>query len=225
MFHINRKRCTAVLAAVSMAWLASSSIAQQPESPDPYARPDQSWISISGTAVHPVLDGFTLDYGEGTVFVEMDDWDWYNDSSSVLDGDKVTVYGEIDDDFFEATTIEAGSVYVENLGTYFYANSDDEESAYTSTAWISTAPIVVGETTARGIVTDVTGREFTIDTGLRQITVDTIGMAYNPMDDQGYQQIDEGDYVSVTGEMDYDFWENRELAADIIINLDENGGS
>jgi len=63
------------------------------------------------------------------------------------------------------------------------------------------------------------GREFTVDTGLQKMKVDTMAMAYNPMDDKGYQQIDIGDYVSVSGNMDYDFWEKRELMADSIVTL------
>jgi hypothetical protein len=57
----------------------------------------------------------------------MDDWDWYAEGKNLIDGDKVTVYGRIDDDFFETTSIEASSVYVESLGSYFYASAADEE--------------------------------------------------------------------------------------------------
>lgn len=46
------------------------------------------------------------------------------------------------DDLFEKKTIEAGSVYVENLRTAFYANAQDEEDP---TAWtVVVTPIVVG---------------------------------------------------------------------------------
>ena len=47
-------------------------------------------------------------------------------------------------------------------------------------------------------------------------------MGYNPLDDQGYQQIEKGDYVSVTGDMDYEFWDGRELTADTVVTLDDN---
>jgi len=71
----------------------------------------------------------------------------------------------------------------------------------------------------RGTVTSINGREFTIDTRPRQLTVDTIMMSYNPLDDIGYPRIDVGDYVSVTGEMDYDTWTGRELTADSVAVL------
>jgi len=214
----------ALIAGICLFALSAPAMAQAPDDkPNPYLMPDDTWISISGTAVDPQAASFTLDYGEGTVLVEMDDWDWYGDAYGIMDGDKVTVYGEIDDDFYETTSIEAGSVYVESLGTYFYANSDDEEGyeAYYN-YWVSPAPIIVGQTTARGTVTSVTGREFTINTGLQRMKVDTIEMSYNPMDDKGYQQVDVGDYVSVSGDMDYDYWEKRELMADSIVILSDD---
>lgn len=225
MFKFNRMitLSIAIAAGLCLVTVSAPAMAQAPstnDSPNPYLMADQTWISISGTAVDVQPASFTLDYGEGTVLVEMDDWDWYGDAYGILDGDKVTVYGEIDDDFYETTSIEASSVYVENLGTYFYANSADEEGyeGYYD-YWVSYAPIVVGQTTVRGTVTSKMGREFTVDTGLQKMKVDTIAMPYNPMDDKGYQQIDVGDYVSVSGTMDYDFWEKRELMADSIITL------
>ena len=201
---------------------AMPAAAQNSNEEDPYLQPDETWISISGKAVEAQGESFTLDYGEGTVTVEMDDWDWYNENAAVLEGDKVTVYGMIDDDLYETTKIEASSVYVENLGTYFYASAADEDYDDDYAYWVDYDPIVVGQTIVRGTVTSVSGREFTIDAGVRQMTVDTSLMAYNPMDDMGYQQIDTGDYVSVSGDMEADFWENQELMAASVVTLDDD---
>lgn len=71
----------------------------------------------------------------------------------------------------------------------------------------------------RGTVRSIDGRELTIDTGPRMLTVDTATMPYNPLDDKGYISIDRGDYVSVTGTMGEDFWDERELMADRIVVL------
>ena len=60
---------------------------------DPYEQPDESWISISGTVVNPDSDSSVLDYGDGVVTVEIDDWDSYGDAYGLLDGDQVTVQG------------------------------------------------------------------------------------------------------------------------------------
>ena len=207
---------------LTLAILLLPALAYAAVTDDPYLKENESWISLSGTAVDVQGESFTLDYGEGIVTVEMDDWNWYDVDNKILEGDKVTVYGKIDDDLYETTSIEASSVYVENLGTYFYASSADEEYDDDYDYWVVGEPIVLGQTTVRGTVSSINGREFTVDTGPRKLTVDTTTMAYNPVDDKGYQTLDKGDYVSVTGDMEDDFWEGRELMADTVITLEND---
>lgn len=60
------------------------------------------------------------------ITVEMDDWDWYAEGAALSEGDRVTVYGFIDDDFYELRSIEASSVYVDDFNTFFYASGLDE---------------------------------------------------------------------------------------------------
>lgn len=191
---------------------------------DPYALPDNSYISISGTVANPTADSFMLDYGDGVITVEMDDWDSYGDAYGLMDGDKVTVYGDIDDDLYEIASIEAGAVYVENLNTYFYASSDDEEGVSEGlTYWTVSAPIVVSETVVRGTVTSVDHAEeqFTVDTATQQLTIEIEGLGYNPLDELGYQQVEVGDRVSVTGDINYEFFDGRVLHADSVITLSD----
>jgi hypothetical protein len=123
----------------------------------------------------------------------------------------------VDDDFFETTTIEASSVYVESIGTYFYASALDEEDADTFVTLAT--PVVVSSTLLQGTVTKVADDEFTIDTGVRELRVEVDEMPYNPLDDKGYQRIEVGDRVSVAGRMDDDLFEGRELEADSVITL------
>jgi len=186
---------------------------------NPYAKPDDTWISIDGTVDSVSADSFLLDYGPGIITVEMDDGDRDADGYKLAMGDRVRVSGMIDDDMFEARTIEASSVYVESLGTYFYASAVDEEDTFVT----YTTPVDVSATVLQGTVTDVDDEEFTINTGLRSVRVEVEEMAYNPLDDIGYQQIDLGDRVSVTGDMDTDFWEGQtELVADSVVTLSDN---
>ena len=189
---------------------ASPALAQ-----DPYDQPDESWISIDGSVEEVMADAFTLNYGEGIITVEMDDGDRDADAYQLMSGDKVTVTGLVDDDFFQTTTIEAGSVYVEELGTYFYASSADEEDSFVTLAM----PVSDSRFVLQGTVTAVSDDEFMLDTGARQITVELDELGYDPLDDEGYQTIEVGDRVTVTGEMDYDFLEGRELVASSITTL------
>jgi uncharacterized protein YdeI (BOF family) len=186
---------------------------------NPYTKADDTWISISGTVDSVEPDSFLLDYGDGMITVEMDDGDRDADGYKLVKGDKVTVNGRIDDDFFETTTIEAASVYVENLGTYFYASSLDDEDVFLRYWSPIVAPILVSRTVVQGTVTDVDDEEFTLHNGARAIRVEVEQMPYNPLDDKGYQKIEVGDRVSVTGDIDHDLFEGRELVADSIVTL------
>lgn len=187
----------------------------------PYVKPDGSYISLSGEVSSAGIDQFVLDYGDGKVLVEMDDWDWYAQSYQFLENDDVTVYGYVDDDFLETTSIEASSVYVEDLNTYFYANGMDEESF----AW--SGPYIYDyDLRYTGEITEIDGRELTLDTGSRKIVVDTINLGYNPVDDQGFLKVEEGDRIAVYGNLDYSFIDGRELSADALIKLQsEDRGS
>lgn len=193
---------------VAVVWVAAEE--------NPYTAPDESWITISGKVASTGTESFELDYGDGIITVEMDDWDWYDESSALLKGDQVTVQGRMDDDLFEVATIEAASVYVKSLNTYFYANPADEEDV----------PVLVLDTqvTVSGKITSKSGREFTIKTGAQELTVDTINMAYDPLDDVGFQQLDVGDRVRVVGDMDINVFNEKELTADYIVTLQQDAG-
>lgn len=89
--------------------------------------PHGSYVTLGGTVAEASANQFVLDYGEGTIVVEMDDWDWYPEGHDLLENDQVVIYGYVDDDFYERRTIEASSVYVTDAGTQFYASGVDEE--------------------------------------------------------------------------------------------------
>ena len=155
---------------------------------NPYTQPNNTWIRLAGTVKSVSADSFIMDYGSGVITVEMDDGDRDADGYNLFPGDKVIVNGKIDDDFFELTTIEAGSVYVEKLGTYFFASPVDEED-YNYYYSDVTIPIIVASTSVQGIVTEVDNHEFKIDTALKTVTVDVHNMAYNPLDDKEFREL------------------------------------
>ncbi len=201
---------------LSVAFLGAL-LAAPASAQDPYEAPDDTWISVTGTVESVSADEFLLEFeenGESLITVEMDDGDRDADAYKLLPGDTVTVYGIIDDDLFEMRTIEASSVYVHNLNTYFYASAVDEEDTF-----VTITPPVVSAMVLQGVVTEVNDEEFKLSTGLQEITVEVEEMPYNPLDDVGYQKIEVGDRVSVTGHMDYDFLEGRELVAETITTL------
>lgn len=220
MSILNAATCRTRLAAcvVGAAIAALTAAAALAQDRSPYTLADGSWITISGTVDSVRPDSFTLDYGDGTVIVEMDDGDRDADAYQLLRGDMVSVAGRVDDDLYELTSIEASSVFVENIGTTFLSSSVDEESADFWTAAVA-VPTDISKTTVYGTVTDVDEEEFLIDAGLRELRVDVDDMAYNPLDDEGYQKIRVGDRVRVTGDIDRSLFEGRELEADTIVKL------
>ena len=214
-----RQGFPAVTAALLAGVLFSgSTLAAESKTPDPYAMADETWITINGTVESVRPDLFTLDYGEGVVAVEMDDGDRDADAYNLVAGDDVTVSGRIDDDFFETTTIEASAVYVKGLGTTFFSSSIDEEDRETAGTFV-TAPVPLTYMTVQGRVTRVSDDEFIVDTGNRQLTVATDELGYDPLDNKGYQKIEVGDRVRVSGKIEYEFFGGREINADSVIEL------
>jgi len=204
---------TILASSIAAILMSASVVAEQPE-----AMADDSWISLTGEVESVQSDRFMLDYGEGEITVEMDDWDSYGDAWPLAEGDEVTVYGEVDDGLYQDSRIEASSVHVEGLDTFFYASSADEEELGD---WVLDTSAEFGDLTYIGHVESVSpaAESFTIDTGAQELTVYTVQMAYDPLDDDGFQQLEPGDLVSVEGQVDADLFGNGDLYADSIITL------
>lgn len=180
---------------------------------DPYEQEEDTWISIDGTvdAVSPNM--FTLDYGDGVITVEMDDADRDATAYELMQGDRVTVSGMIEDEFFQARTIDANSIYIENLGTYFYSSDREQDDTFVNVG----TPVMVGRTFLQGTVTEVDDEEFTLQVGMSSITVEVEEMPYNPLDEDGYQRVQVGDMVTVSGDMDTDLFEGTEFVAETLV--------
>ncbi|TFI57528.1 NirD/YgiW/YdeI family stress tolerance protein [Sphingomonas parva] len=170
-----------------------------------------SWITLSGRVVESGPNRFQLDYGNGRVTVEMDDWDWFHEGRELVAGDQVTVTGRIDKDLAEQKTIEASSVYVKNLGSVFYANPHDEEDLVGTTVLVPGQP---GWVVATGNVAGIEGREFSLGSGGATVRVDTAKMAENPLDSEGRFQVKPGDRVQVWGNYNAGPREDAEIMAD-----------
>ncbi|WP_162299691.1 hypothetical protein [Marinospirillum perlucidum] len=209
-----------LLRAMTLAGVTSALTLSLPASAQIKDKPDGSWVSLSGQVASHTPSAFTLDFGEGVVQVETDDWDSIGDVWSLSEGDQVTVYGRVDDGLYQNKKIEAGGVYIEDRDTLVTAPSAaDEEDALPPVHSYLAVPADYDVQVA-GTVTSVTGREFTIDTGARMISVDTLQMGYNPLDDKGVVRVEEGDFVSVSGDLDLNVFDENEISAEAIISFD-----
>lgn len=179
---------------------------------------DDTWISITGTVTSTTDNSFKLDFGQELITVDMDGWDDFGDAYPLTDGDKVTVHGNVDHDFFEKATIEASGLFIDGVNSFFYASSEDED-AYGE--WVIDVDTDLGDVTYIGTVEAVnpSTNTFTIDTGAAELSVDTSGLFYNLLDDEGFQQIDAGDRVSVEAVIDSDFINDQDLLATSVVTL------
>lgn len=191
---------------------------------------DGTWLSVSGKISQVGDEYFVLQRGENkkAMTVEMDDWDFYNEAAPLLKGDNVVVYGRMDTDLMNRNKMEAATVFVRGLNTYFYASSIDEESipAWNTYTYYDVSPNYDEGSWVEitGTVSDIQGREFTVNTGYQTFRVDTSQMAYNPLDDEGYQKIRASDRVRVAGEIDDPFFDRREIEASYIVTLKQDQG-
>lgn len=177
---------------------------------------DGNWITLSGEIVSTATDSFLLDYGRGNVTVEMDDWDWYKEGQLLKSGHRVVVLGRVDKQLLVNKTIEASSVFVQNLNTYFYASGSDEERVG---AKPPLAPSSLFTADYTGVISALEGREFTMATAGGPIRVDTSSLRENPLDQEGFQRLKSGDRVYVWGDLDLEKAEGTELNAKGVISL------
>lgn len=214
--QVHRRTAQAALAVLVAGGLTVAHAAK------PYTEPDDAEISLTGRVAVSSAAAFVLDYGEGIITVEMDGHDWYGEGHLVAPGEQVTVWGDVDKDFFELRSIEAERVYVKGSSTIYHASDADEEGGSNyfvpelnldaaDGSWMSVA----------GRITDLDGREFTLSIGGRSVRIDTSEMGYDPTDKVGVQRIQQGDYVVVSGWLDKDLFETNEMLAKKITLLFE----
>jgi len=203
--------------ALLLALVSGSALAvEEPETVE-----SGTWAGLTGRVTSMEEERFKIDYGDGTLTVLVDDWATYNTLFELSKGDKLTVYGRVDKELYETAAIDAASIFVEDLNSYFYASPTDEEEFG---GWAVRTDYEPGAVVYIGNVEEVNRVQgfFTIDTGKMELTVDTTNMLYNPLDDEGFQQIQVGDRVSVEGTIDDDFFQGSEMIADSVVTLEES---
>ena len=184
---------------------------------------DGEYVTLSGKVTSVSANAFQLKVGTEKILVEMDDYDWDSDGYKLVVDDQVIVLGRVDHDFLEKKKVEAGSVYVKSLDTYFYASSADEEGSphiflgYASLAELPENAVV----DLQGTVTKINQEEkkFALNTGFREVTVDTSDLKFDPLDNAGFTQIDRLDRVRVSGLVDDDFFDGKEVEANFLTEI------
>ena len=189
--------------------LTGLSYSASPAQIDPHLQPDNTLLSLQGTAQKVTDNDLMLDFGDGMIRVETDRLE--SESSNISDGDKIIVYGEVDDDLFESTALEANVLYIKNSNITLTRSGMSPN--------VSASQYNDDDMSLTGTITNINGDKFTIDNDKRSVTVDTSELGYNPFDDEGSQKLNKGDRVTVTGDADDDTWKNRTLNAETITSM------
>ncbi|MGB0217552.1 MAG: hypothetical protein ACPF9E_19205 [Alteromonas oceani] len=209
-----------LLGATTSLLLATSVVAGT-DKKSPAELEDDTWATFSGTVTEVYPDSFIMDYGNDTLTVEVDDGDFDNDAYKFFKGDEVTVTGKVDDNLFTKTTLEASSIYVKGLNTTFFSSAIDEEDIKLNyyTAYV---PMAVDKVTLMGRIADTSAMldEVELVFGNTSIDVDVSRLGYNPLDDEGWLKLEEGDLIRVTGTFDEEFFSDYDLFAENIELID-----
>lgn len=186
---------------------------------------DGAPVVLTGTIGDIRSDEFDLNYGTGKITVELDGWEWTGNETRYLStGERITVSGRIDDDFFEGREVEADNIFLPGSYSYYYTTD-----VYPSYYWYYDENNAVQDgsyASMRGTVSNISGNEFTL-TGANNTSmkVDVSDLGHDPFDDEGLQKVENGDRVHVYGEIDDGFFERREIMADSIVVLSQAGST
>ncbi len=221
------------LTSLLLATVASPALAQNTATPNannaatnartvttttPANLKDDAYVTINGT-VEKISEGdaFTLRYAGGTIGVDTNDtWPFLfnNDSTDLLRvGDKVTVIGQVDDNFFTRKEVDASSIRVKGANaSRFYENTQNGNNSYGNDySWDETMDednVRLTGTVMR-LVDDET-LELSYGTGTIRVDTEDLNR-----DTQNWLQV--GDIITVYGEMDNNWFGKKELEANYLV--------
>lgn len=186
---------------------------------------DESRVMLNGIITEVRNDEFDLNYGEGVITVELDEWGWDDSNMAYLrSGDEVTVNGVIDDDLFEGREVKADNLYLNR--EFVYLTPEKQSNAARNNRNVNMDALEDGSyITMTGVVVEQDGAEFTLRGNGQNLRVNTEDLGYNPFDEDGLQRVQQGDRIQVYGAIDDGFFETRELEADRIISLSQVNGN
>ncbi|NHK28790.1 hypothetical protein FF098_012790 [Parvularcula flava] len=201
---------TTVSAAALMFGAASA------QTSDVSTATEGDYVSLTGTVNSVEEDSFTVDYGTNIIEAEFDDlFSSVEVDERLSPGDRVTVYGTVDDDWFEGRVIDVDTVYSSSSYTVYGANDVSASPLYYVDPYPADATTGT-YITLDGEVTNTRGQSFVLNTGGTMIDVETDQLGYNPLDDMGSQQIETGDRVTVVGTLEDQLFEDSVLVADVL---------
>ena len=199
------------------AQMRAASASVQPESRT--SESGDTWITLTGEVSAVDSKFFTLDYGDGNIFVELRDTDLDSNAYAKMKGEEVMVTARLDDGMFSSERLVAQSVIVDGMDTVYLAESVNQASAdlYLSTA--SNIEFDDEEMVLVGTVKSIGKEALQIDVGDTTLTVELDELEDAPVDADGYLTLMKGERVRITGELEDDFFNRFTVEADTLIKM------
>lgn len=177
------------------------------------------FVTISGKVSKVEADSFNLMSQGRKIIVGTYGNNWDADGFRLVKGDVVIVTSKIDQDFIKNKKIEADSIYVKSLKTYFYKKDKSDEATPFLSANLYNQDKLPESTSIelQGEITDVNERNITVNTGFRKVLVSTKEMNFNPLDKVGLTRVKKGDQVKVTGVISDSFFQGKGVSAGFLM--------
>ena len=177
---------------------------------DPYDYHDGSWIGVAGQVESTAPGSFVLNYGDGTIKVELEPSS--TKSHDFIKDEHVRVFGVVDDGLFKARTIKADAVYVDSMKDYVCTTSGAAATC------ASFAPVILSGIVVHGLVTSVGANTIQLDRGDREIQVDTSELENSAGDTGAGKDVQVGDLVTVLGHMDDGLFSRKLKASSVEVD-------
>ena len=175
---------------------------------DPATLENPIWIGIHGTIGMVGPNSFFLDHGDSTVIVGL-----AGEALREHDfakGQKVTVFGRVDNDLFEKNIIKARAVAVEGIdGAGHSVISEQDRLGSINVSYVPASMV-------HGRVSAVTETRVVLDHGDQKISIDTSELS----GDQEKPQVKQGDLVMAEGTKLRDLWGSHTFKASSIKVID-----
>ena len=178
-----------------------------------------TWITLTGEVTAVDSQFFTLDYGDGEIFVELSQTKLDPKAYAEIDGKEVMVTAQLDEGMMSNERLVAHSVIAEDADTVYMADTVDQASA---DLFMSTAGSIDFDDAEMIIVgtVETIGREAVqVKVGDAMLTVELDELEDAPVDSDGYLTLTEGERVRITGELEEDFFNRFTVEADTLMKM------
>jgi len=184
---------------------------------------DGTLVKVTGEIKDISDDEFTLEYGlDKTSVVELDRFGWTGEETQYLNvGESVTVSGLVDDDFLEGKEIEAYNLRLNDQFVYYYTSDKYPVYSYEQPEELPDGTYL----SITGKIVNINAPEMTIENKNGKTIIDVANLDESPLDNKGDTKLKVGDRVYVYGDVDVEAWDEKEIVADVVIQLNKANSS